>query len=311
MSIQTLATCKNSMETFSRYSACGNRFIIYRLPDEGAVLELRSSAVLQRKLVKQWGADGIDSILVVSGNPHNYARVGYHLTMDVFEPHAFDGASPEHAWSTMCGNGVRAVALYLYENELRQERYKIRTGAGTQEIVRQGENWCVSMRYFTQRRKDLMRYVNRLPNPIDRNQIQFGFHFHNHSNIDGEPHAVIFVRPNLSINNIKARAQRHGRILTHDISRFPYEINTNVASFIRKDARYCEYHINAATYERCVYYVTESCGTGAAAVGALVFLSEQLDDKWSVLVHMPGGILRVQRNAQNQYFLIGPAQREA
>lgn len=83
--------------------------------------------------------------------------------MDVFEPRGQDPINPQLAgdWSTMCGNGVRAVARYLLEEG--RINCLIKTRSGILPITLFPKSiYRVGMGQFTLNHKDLASYVKNL-----------------------------------------------------------------------------------------------------------------------------------------------------
>src|SRR3990167_8039536 len=69
-----------------------------------------------RRLLTDWGKRIMsDSVMVLTGDPLKAEEQGYHVRMEVFEPSGDDGSGLGGGISTMCGNGVRAVAAYVME----------------------------------------------------------------------------------------------------------------------------------------------------------------------------------------------------
>ncbi len=297
------------------YDACGNRVLIHHLPRPDSANQLRNSPEQLLALAQTARAQEMDSVMVVSGDPSGVNKQGHHLTMDVFEPNAFSEDSPSGAWSTMCGNGVRAVAQYLHDHFARKEQFLVRTGAGIQRVVRDPTGWRVEMGKFARSSRQLSRYVKYRPRAEEISALaagqwarpQVGFHYQSdEAGPDGEPHLIIFSEKT-SIGAVRSLAQQFGSQLTRRLDWFPQEINTSIASVMSRDRQRRVVSVLAATYERNIYYVTQACGTAATVIGSLVFEKEALGPEWIVEVQMPGGVLRISQTRAGEYALAGPA----
>lgn len=302
------------------YDACGNRVTIHHNHEANSLTQLRTNTESLLHLAQDGIARNVDSVMVLTGDPNQHDHQGYHVTMDVFEPNAFSQDNLSAGWSTMCGNGVRAVAQYIADTTELTPPFFIQTRSGVQRVDRVDDLWSVNMGAFTQDQSHLAQYVSHYPSSIDEfniadtdrfeSQPHIGFHYQpSAESVDGEPHLVLFTQQEESLASVQALANQVGTIVTATADFFPEEINTSVASIQRKDTSAKTVSVNAATYERNIYYVTKACGTAATVIGSLVFEHEDLDDDWQVEITMPGGVLVITRKDEN-YFLTGPAYKE-
>lgn len=304
------------------YDGCGNKVLIVVL-SEVSTKDYQDDRRIREKLREMGLAADVDSVLVVTGNPERLDLQGCHCTMEVFEPRGHDSAHPELAgsWSTMCGNGIRALAQYWLDRIPgfeRQGMISIRTRSGKRAVRRLPDGrFRVYMGVYTDHPTDLERYVEfshfnfkdkhyqgsrfleqlgmmsvRLP--IVDAGIGLTGDPDGSGAIDGEPHLVCWLaqRADLSIHDIERVARLLGERLTRD-PRFPQEINVSAA--VRQENEV----VLAATYERGVYYVTRACGTGATVIGCQ-------SGEFQTRIQMPGGDLEVEIRGLRS-FLIGPA----
>ncbi|MBU0660901.1 hypothetical protein KKG22_01825 [Patescibacteria group bacterium] len=301
------------------YQGCGNTFIIHHLSDKKAILTLKQSISQLKNLAQRGIEAGVDSIMVISGDPFAFDSQGYHVTMDVFEPNAFNEKNPFIAWSTMCGNGVRSVAQYLHDHYAQQDVFVIKTGSGNQTVVREGVNWRVHMGKFIQDKKIVSKYISK-NEMLTLSQFQIegetfhlkehvhvGLHYQDEHLIDGEPHAVVFATKKYACEELKEKAMIVGEVITNNLMIFPQEINTSLVSIDHIDEKAKKIYVYAATYERNIYYVTQACGTAATVIGSLLFEEMGLNHTWSIIVHMPGGDLVIKKDEKDEYYLIGDA----
>ncbi len=302
----------------THYIACGNRVLIHHLDTMQDLETLRSRKSDLSALAKIGIKNKADSIMVVTGNPANNTQSGYNLTMDVFEPQAFFLNGNDNAWSTMCGNGIRAVAQYLEDYYQFGSHCIIRTPAGDQTIERSQNGWKVDMGNFYNSEIHLQSYVIKIPTRQDIQDLVNSRHidaqpyigFHAQPTVktpDGEPHLVLFHNSAKALQDVKTQADILGPILTTYVDWFPLEINTNIASIQNVDVDLRRIDVLLATYERNIYYVTQACGTGSTVVAASIMDRLQLQGVWTIHVHNLGGELIVETNTEGTYRLSGPA----
>lgn len=301
----------------SLYNACGNRILIHHPKTPTAIDQLKMDVAALTMLAQYALAENADSVMILTGDPDAISEKGYHVTMDVFEPNAFSVENPAHAWSTMCGNGVRAVAQYLEDTTPVTPPYLIHTGAGILRIEKRDNMWSVNMGEFVHDIARISHYAKRLPLSVDdfslsyaqhyEHALRIGFHSQPGARIaDGEPHVVLFRREPTTPEILQKETAQAGGIITTATSLFPQEINTSIACVTEVDLATKTVSVLAATYERNVYYITQACGTAATVIGALLFEQKELSDEWQICVSMPGGTLSITR-ANTLYFLTGPA----
>ncbi|MCA9063839.1 MAG: diaminopimelate epimerase [Planctomycetaceae bacterium] len=110
----------------------------------------------------------------------------------------------------------------------------------------------------------------------------------------GNPHAVIFVNhlSSISLHDTGPGIERH--------SLFPDRTNVE---FVQVEA---SGRLRVNVWERGSG-ATLACGSGAVASVAAAMVTGRVDENGLVEVHMPGGILQVERDTVNQYWLTGPA----
>ncbi|MEK7622513.1 MAG: hypothetical protein AAB430_01450 [Patescibacteria group bacterium] len=289
----------NQINTYGRlYEGAGNRLLVVELPGYN-----RKDADLRMALAKTGLEKNADSVLVLKRN----FSLKYQVTMDVFEPRGQDPINPQLAgsWSTMCGNGVRAVARYLLEEG--RINCLIKTRSGILPITLFPKSiYRVGMGQFTLNHKDLASYVKKfnfeqlLAKNIKNETVFAGLNGCRNKlgKIDGEPHLVIWLRKELSLNRLKTWAEKIGPQITTNYDYFPQGINTNLVSPNNQGG------LNACTFERGVEYVTQSCGTGATVIGS--WWLKQQPKLSQIKINMPGGQLIISRH-KNKFYLTGPA----
>lgn len=189
-----------------------------------------------------------------------------------------DGSAAE-----MCGNGIRAVALYLQKHDpARSNRYEIETLAGL-KIVEIEEG-----------------LVN-----VDMGPPQLGSHdgemlaisgedFHFYEVGMGNPHAVIFSDrvEGVFLEVFGPMIERH--------LRFPQRTNVEFVQVINKDK------IQVRVWERGAG-ITLACGTGACASAVAAILTGKVNT--TVEVALPGGTLTItwNKDPRSSVMMKGPA----
>lgn len=172
---------------------------------------------------------GADGLLVVLPSKRNDAR------MRIFNP---DGSE-----ASMCGNGLRCVAWYLFSlNGIPRRSLSIETGAGTAQA-----QWV---------KKERVRLFLSPPRRL-RLHLKLavqGKRLTLHTVDTGVPHAALFVKhlDELNLASVGPAIRNHS---------FFKPAGTNVNG-VRVDSAH---RISIRTYERGVEAETLACGTGAAA----------------------------------------------
>lgn len=321
-----------------RFVACGNKLGIVPLTLAGYPqdADFRQDPKLRRFLA-QWGNEGqLDSAMVLTGDPTKLKGQGYHYKMYVFEPEGKSENGLAGGISTMCGNGVRAVAAFIQKQFPDTAEARIMTLSGLRTVAIEGSLYTVNMGEFAAKSDDLKNYVNTgfvsandqgeyIGSPIPREIIDKLSSFvdaqtwsiglngnrNNDGSIDGEPHVIVEVSRHLfsDINQLRKLAVAVGPLVTKNTKFFPEEINVN---FIVVDKVGKELEIFNCTHERNLgddadHSVTPSCGTGSTVAGG--FILERYPWARSTLVHCTGGDLIISKSSSGQELLMkGPAE---
>lgn len=296
-----------------------------------------------RDMLTKWGREiKSDSVMVLTGDPRKLdEQEGYHVRMAVFEPNGDDGSGLGGGVSTMCGNGVRAVAAWVREFYPDLDEALIETGSGLRKIKIEGDQYLVDMGEMVNSASDLADYVNsesakpneegeyldaEIPEEILRELGKFtpaktwsigltGTR-NEAGNIDGEPHTVIEVPREqvANIDELRELAVAAGPIITKNLDIFPQEMNINfiVRDGIDEEGRFVIWN---CTHERNLgddadHSVTAACGTGSTVSGGVMFEKYVSDKTQTVLVKNTGGDLEISLH-ENPGTLImkGPASR--
>jgi diaminopimelate epimerase len=202
-----------------------------------------------------------------------------------------------------CGNGLRSVAKYAYENSIVNEtEFKIETLGGlvTAKLILDEENKVNSVT------------VN-MGNPIlVPDQIPVKGFSHKDTIIDesvsfsenelkmtavsmGNPHAVFFVE-----NIEKAPLHSLGPIIEKD-PMFPDWVNAEFVEMVSDK----EMHFRV--WERGSG-ITQACGTGACAAAVAAILNKKAERDTDITVHLAGGDLIINWHSNGDVYMTGPAE---
>jgi len=263
---------------FWKMHGLGNDFIVVDnrrgvIPDEH--LERVAMKVCRRRF--SVGADGL--LLVYDSNVAD-------AKMRIFNA---DGTEAE-----MCGNGIRCVAKYCYENKIcRKDKIAVETLAGIKNLKLNVESGRVNSVTVDMGKPSFNKRDVPMVGEgecIDE-EVRFGDETYRVTCLSmGNPHCVIFVSDvdTFPVGTVGPKIER-SRI-------FPERVNVDFVEVIgRKE-------LKARVWERGVGE-TLACGTGAcAAVAAACRLG--LSDK-RCTVRLPGGDLFVEYG--NTMLMTGPA----
>lgn len=342
-----------AMDTFSieklkphlrLYEGCGNMLGIAPLTLAGYPPEMNwLEDKPLREFLHAWGQKiKSDSVMVLTGNPLG-TQQGYDFFMDVFEPSGSDSTGKDLAGgvSTMCGNGIRAVAAFTrtFKPEISVARIMSRSGLRTVGIDTERNLYAVDMGEFTSGKNDLSHYVrpdlvaqaangSYADSPIPAKILDVLKQYipsaatwsigltgdrAEDGRIDGEPHIVITVpREGITdIQELRKLAVAAGPTVTKALSFFPLEINANF--IVIAGANDGKLEVWNCTHERNLgvdpdHSVTAACGTGSTVVGATMFLKSLASPDQIVEIHNTGGVLEISQNPDtHRLILTGPA----
>jgi len=265
---------------FWKMHGLGNDYIV--IDNRNGKVREEEANGLARKLCERRFSIGADGMLLLHDS--NVADV----KMRIFNS---DGSEAE-----MCGNGVRCLAKYCYENNIvRKEGLRVETLAG---ILR---TWLTLEDGKVKRVK-----VNMGAPILERNHIPMlgqGKCINENLEIDGEkfkitclsmgnPHCVIFVDDAKTFP-----VQRIGpKIENHEL--FPRRTNVEFVQVLSKN------ELRLRVWERGCGE-TFACGTGACASVVAGSLLKKIGSR--VRVHLLGGDLEIEYSGD--VFMTGPAEK--
>lgn len=258
------------MLEFKKFQGTGNDFIIINDIEN----KLKYSFPIFAKYIcdRHYGV-GADGVIFI------YKSLVADFKMRIFNK---DGSEAE-----MCGNGIRCVAKYLFEeNMIDKTQFEIETLAGIKnvELNIEGKK-VISVRVNLGKPRN---YSGKYIINIENNEYQL------YPVNVGNQHAVCFVKNIYEIN-----LEKVGPV----IENYKYFINKTNVEFVQIIN---DQNIKVRVWERGVGE-TNSCGTGAVASMIVAYNNGYV--KEIVNVELNGGKLEVKYNLKNKdIYLIGPAE---
>jgi diaminopimelate epimerase len=269
---------------FYKLQGAGNDFVL--LDAFTQPLPSGEVASLARRLCDRRFGVGADGLLIVEPSE----RADYRMRL-----YNADGSE-----ATMCGNGIRCVARYLWEHHCPDAgSLAIETGAGVRRVHR-----------LSQGRFQVEMGVPRLmpsppvspsPNLLGEGEqavplshaVGEGQGVRANFVHTGAPHLVLFVDSvdAFPLETLGAQLERHPQ--------FPDRVNVSVAQVEAPN------RVRARVWERGAG-ATLACGTGACAIVVAGVQMGMLERE--VRVQMPGGMLEVEWRPDETLWLTGDAE---
>ncbi|HEX2569682.1 MAG TPA: diaminopimelate epimerase [Polyangia bacterium] len=285
------------MLQFAKMEGCGNDFLVVDARDGAhgdlALLGPRAATVL---CDRHFGVGG-DGVLVIS----QASAPGALARMRVLNA---DGSEAE-----MCGNGLRCVTKYLYEQdaELWRSAIPIETGAGvlrcevTLNGARRVTHVAVDMGRPRLARGEVPMAGPKQETALEQEVTLHGNGERRHVRLTavsmGNPHAVLFIEGDEPLREL---AERYGPLLERH-EWFPHRTNVEFAR-VRPSGE-----IDLVVWERGCG-ITLACGTGACATAVAACLTRRARPGVELAVHLPGGSLNITVAADlGAVLLRGPA----
>ena len=261
---------------FTKMHGLGNDFVVLDEITEtprnckGVIPEKFPTALARRLCDRRFGV-GCDQILRLVP-AHDPTRAD--LRMEILNA---DGSLAE-----MCGNGIRAVGLYLSRYWKKETEFKIETLAGLQIVWIEGPEVRVNMG------------IPRLSQKAEKLDLG-GNHTVEFREVSmGNPHAVIFSDKVASVplETFGPQIEKH--------LRFPQRTNVEFVQVLSKEK------IQVRVWERGAG-VTLACGTGACASAAAAQAAGFVGNLCEVV--LPGGSLRIDwKGGTAPLYMTGPAE---
>ncbi|MBU1196364.1 MAG: diaminopimelate epimerase [Proteobacteria bacterium] len=271
---------------FVKMEGIGNDFVL--LDDrDGSIQAHTPYPQLAKKLCSRRFGIGADGILLMLNSAQS------DMTFHIYNS---DGSQAQ-----MCGNGIRCLAKYMYENKLvsrKQIRVETLAGLMIPEVIIDETDQVVSVRV------DMGKPVLKCRDiPFKSEQDTSVEHILRVKGTEytitavsmGNPHAVIFVEDLSSVN----LEQVGPEIETHE--RFPEKTNVEFVQVIS------DTELKMRVWERGAG-MTLACGTGACAVLVAACLTGRVKDH--ALIHLDGGDLELfWDKTTGHVFKTGPARQ--
>lgn len=290
---------------FTKMHGIGNDFIVIDDLKSPAFFSARNNiesseqatSILAHKLCDRHFGIGADQILWLK-KPVSETAV---IRMEIWNA---NGTQAE-----MCGNGVRAAALYVFDHHAdlihKATSFEIETLAGLVSVeIRPNRNVCVTLvvpklgRGFESvgslmTTTEAKREPRGVPLQIyDQSGDQWVYFFEVHV---GNPHAVIFV------DGVDAVPLERWGLLIETHPEFPNGTNVEFVEILNSS------ELKVRVWERGAG-VTLACGSGACAVAAAAIKRGLVREQDKVQVHLPGGTLQISwRGEGAPIYMEGPA----
>lgn len=267
---------------FTKMHGCGNDYIYVNCFTE----KIEEPSVIAKKVSDRHFGIGSDGLILIC--PSETAD----FKMRMFNADGSEGK--------MCGNGIRCVAKYVYDNGMTdKEVITVETLSGIKTLqlaVSEGRVQAVTVDMgspvLTPSQIPVKCEGDRMINqPVSVGEKEYYITCVSM----GNPHAVVFTEEEVTALNL----EKIGPLFeNHEI--FPDRVNTEFIHVIDEKT------IDMRVWERGSGE-TLACGTGACASVVACVLNHKTEDE--VLVHLLGGDLEVRYDREkNTVLLTGPAE---
>lgn len=268
---------------FTKMHGCGNDYVYFDCTEKEIADEKAAAIALSDR---HFGIGGDGIILIKKSKNADFEMVMYNA----------DGSR-----GAMCGNGIRCVAKYVYDNALTDKTsISIESMGAIKYIDVQVENGkAVSARVDmgTPKLKAADIPVNCNGEKAINEEITIdGRAFRMTCVSMGNPHAVLFIDEHPRDFDLN----HYGALLEGNTEIFPDRVNAEFAKIIDRK------NIEMRVYERGSGE-TLACGTGSCATAAAAILNGLTDNE--VTVHLLGGDLKISWSGSenDSIFMTGPA----
>ncbi len=267
---------------FTKMQGIGNDYVYVNCFDEPVPKDLAGLA--RRMTDRHFGVGGDGLILICPSDNGADAR------MRMFNA---DGSEPE-----MCGNGLRCVAKYVYDHDIkRADSLRIQTGRGILAVDLEFKGGKVDRVRVNMGQPILagVKIPTKLPGnpPLDVPLAVGGQTLQVTSVSMGNPHCVTFVEraSDELVHGLGPQIEHHAM--------FPARVNVEFIEIVSPT------EVRQRTWERGSGE-TLACGTGASAVCVAGVLTGRTKRK--IVNHLRGGDLELEwREADNNVYMTGPA----
>ena len=295
---------------FTKMHGCGNDYV-YVDGSKEQIEQSKKSEIAKRVSDRHFGI-GSDGLIFI--NPVEDASIDFEMEM-----YNADGSRSE-----MCGNGIRCVAKYVYDNRLTSKDKLVIVSAGKKKYidleigsdnlvssvkVDMGAPILAASEVPVAVKSDISTDRSSLPSAtrellssrpdivIDTPVIIDGKEWKITCVSMGNPHAVVFLPEDVNLDSFEIEKIGPG---FENNSIFPNRTNTE---FVKVDDRG---NVHMRVWERGTGE-TLACGTGCCATTVACVLNGLTDNR--VAVHVLGGIVTCtwDGNAESSVIMEGPA----
>lgn len=268
---------------FTKMHGCGNDYIYIDCLKEN----VKNESELAIKLSdRHFGIGGDGLILIKKGTAADFEMVMYNA----------DGSR-----GAMCGNGIRCVAKYVYDNGYTDKTsFSIESMGAVKYIdvtVENGKVILAKVDMGAPILKSVDIPVNIDSERVINEKITVADREFNMTCVSmGNPHAVMFINEHPKDFDLDF----YGAKFECNTDIFPNRINAEFAKVIDRK------NIEMRVFERGTGE-TLACGTGTCATVAAAILNGYVDN--DVTVHLLGGDLQIQWSGREEdsIFMTGPA----
>ncbi len=267
---------------FTKMHGCGNDYIYFNCLEQ----ELQNPSQLSIEMSRRHFSVGADGIVMICASSQADAK------MRMFNADGSEGK--------MCGNAIRCVGKYLYENGIVPKKdITIETLSGIKTLQLETENGKVSKVRVDMGTAELA--PEKIPvtasAPVKNYPLTIDGQDYRITCVSmGNPHAVTFV-PNVA----ELPLEKIGPMFeTHSL--FPERVNTEFVEFISEN------HLKMRVWERGSGE-TYACGTGACACAVASILNGYCNYDTTIQVELIGGTLEIECTQDLRVFMTGPAEK--
>lgn len=268
---------------FTKMHGCGNDYIYIDCFKETVTNESELAVKLSDR---HFGIGGDGIILIKKGTAADFEMVMYN---------------PDGTRAEMCGNAIRCVAKYVFDNGYTDKTsFSIESMGAVKYIdvtVENGEVVLARVDMGAPILKSADVPVNSDNEKVISEKITVAGREFNMTCVSmGNPHAVMFIEEHPSDFNLDF----YGAKFECNTDIFPNRINAEFAKVIDRK------NIEMRVFERGTGE-TLACGTGTCATVVAAILNGYADN--DVTVHLIGGDLQIQWSGQEEdsVFMTGPA----
>ncbi|MCL2527695.1 MAG: diaminopimelate epimerase [Defluviitaleaceae bacterium] len=269
---------------FAKMHGCGNDYIYFNCFNQ----VIDSPGPLSMQLSNRYTGIGGDGIVMILPSSIADGRMRMFNSLDGSE-------------SGMCGNAIRCVAKYLYDNGIVPKQHmRIETESGIKELfltVNEGKTTAVRVNMGPAKLQPGDVPVDLTGDAIIARPVTIGSAKYKITCVSmGNPHAVVFTSGMGVLGSDELTAvdlETVGPLFEHS-PLFPSRVNVEFAHVIGRN------HIRARVWERGSGE-TWGCGTGACATAVAAVLNGYGDKDTDIIIEMPGGQLIIEYTDQAVY----------